>query len=122
MQLRPVTFLFEPVEVSFERPPLFEKRPGCPQSFAWRGARHEIVALLGEWHDYRRRGRMAHNMRPAHAAAARRRGSWGVGRDYYRVRTEAGRVFDLYFDRAPKGLGDRAGEWFLYREMGNPET
>ncbi|MFW6136224.1 MAG: DUF6504 family protein, partial [Chloroflexota bacterium] len=93
----------------------------CPASFLWRGETYRIVEKLKEWHDYRRRGRMAHNMRPAHAAAARRRGSWGVGRDYYRVRTEDGRVFDLYFDRAPRHAGDRTGEWFLYREMGEDD-
>ena len=60
---------------------------------------------------------MAVNMRPAHAAAASRRGSWGMGRDYYRVRTDTGQVFDLYYDRATKKAGDRKGAWFLYREM-----
>jgi len=60
---------------------------------------------------------MTVNMRPAHAAAASRRGSWGMGRDYYRVRTDTGQVFDLYYDRATKKAGDRKGAWFLYREM-----
>jgi hypothetical protein len=60
---------------------------------------------------------MAQNMQPAHAAAAERRGSWGVGRDYYRVRTAGGRLFDIYFDRAPKDAGHRKGAWFLYREL-----
>jgi hypothetical protein len=56
-------------------------------------------------------------MRPTHAAAAERRGSWGVGRDYYRVRTDSGRVFDLYYDRAPGSVHDRKGAWFLLREL-----
>jgi len=60
---------------------------------------------------------MALNMTTEHAAVAARRGSWGVGRDYYRVRTAGGRVFDLYYDRAPKGSDDRGGGWFLFREM-----
>ena len=120
--MRPIRFIGESVTVQFDDAPALTKKPGCPASFLWEDETHRIVEVIKEWHDYGRRGRNAHNMRPAHAAAARRRGSWGVGRDYYRVRTEAGRVFDLYFDRAPKGLGDRAGEWFLYREMGNPET
>ncbi len=60
---------------------------------------------------------MARNMRPERAAMASHRGSWGVGRDYYRVRTDCGRVFDLYYDRAPKNAGDRKGAWYLYREM-----
>ena len=89
----------------------------CPDRFVWRGDTYHVTHKLKEWHDYRRRGRMAHNMRPAHLETARRRGSWGVGRDYYRVRTTAGRTFDLYYDRAPKDAGHRGGSWFLYREL-----
>ncbi len=48
---------------------------------------------------------------------ARRRGSWGVGRFYFRLETEGGRVFDLYYDRAPKDAGDRRGQWVLWREL-----
>ena len=56
-------------------------------------------------------------MRPANIAKAVRRGSWGVGRFYFRVRTESGRLFDLYYDRAPKDADDRKGTWFLFREL-----
>ncbi len=115
--MKPIRFIGQPVAVQFDDEPTLTKKPGCPASFTWEGEAHRVVHKLKEWHDYRRRGRMAHNVRPAHARAARRRGSWGVGRDYYRVRTHRGRVFDLYYDRAPSGAGDRTGEWFLYREM-----
>ena len=50
----------------------------------------------------------------------RKGGSWGLGRDYYRVRTREGRIFDLYFDRRPKSA-DVAGSWVLYRELGEDE-
>ena len=83
----------------------------------WRGETYRIVEKLSEWHDYTRRGRMARNMMPQHAAVAAGRGSWGVGRDYFRVRVEGGQVFDIYYDRAPKGSGARKGAWFLYREV-----
>ena len=56
-------------------------------------------------------------MRESHARAASRRGSWGVGRDYYRVRTDDGRIFELYYDRAPGDAGNRSGSWYLYREL-----
>ena len=117
MKLRPLRFIGEPVTVEFDRPPLLEKKPGCPSSFTWQGETHHIIEKLSEWHDYTRRGRMAKNMSEPHAAAAVRRGSWGVGRDYYRVRTDGGRVFDLYYDRAPKGPDNRKGGWFLFREL-----
>ncbi len=76
-----------------------------------------IEEMLGEWRDYTRRGRMARNMSDVHAAAASRRGSWGVGRFFFRVRTENGQVFDLYYDRAPKNASQRKGSWVLFREM-----
>ena len=114
---RPLRFIGEPVEARFVRPPALEKKPGCPDWFIWRDETYPVTEKLSEWHDYGRRGRMAVNMRPAHRAAALRSGSWGVGRDYFRVRTENGRIFDLYYDRAPKSADDRKGSWVLYREM-----
>jgi hypothetical protein len=111
-------FIAEPIEVEHDQPPMLEKKPGCPDRFSWQGETFEIVALLHEWHDYRRRGRMAQNMQPAHLAIAEQRGSWGVGRDYFRVRTAGGRIFELYYDRAPKDVDRRKGAWFLYRELG----
>ena len=60
---------------------------------------------------------MALNMRPDHLEAASRHRSWGVGRDYYRVRTDVGRVFDIYYDRAPKDSKDRKGGWHVVCEL-----
>ena len=117
MDTKPLRFIGEPIEAQFDQPPTLEKKPGCPDQFVWQGETYRVTEKLSEWHDYGRRGRMAVNMRPAHAVAASRRGSWGVGRDYYRVRTDSGQVFDLYYDRAPKKTDDRKGAWFLYREM-----
>ena len=117
MDLKPLRFFSEPIEAHFEQPPALEKKPGCPDAFTWRETRYQIIGKLGEWHDYRRRGRMAINMRPDHAAAAESRGSWGVGRVYFRVRTEENRVFDLYYDRAPGSGGKREGSWHLFREI-----
>ena len=116
MDTQPMSFIDEPIEVQFDQPPLLEKVPDCPNRFFWRGETYQVVEKLGEWHDYRRRGHMARNMAPRHLATAARRGSWGVGRDYCRVRTADGRVFDLYYDRAPE-KGERKGVWFLYREL-----
>lgn len=117
VEIKPLRFIGEAIEVQFDRPPALEKTPGCPDRFVWRGETYQIVEMLSEWHDFGRRGRMAVNMRPEHAATASRRGSWGVGRFYFRVRTDSGQVFDLYYDRAPKSVDDRKGAWFLFREM-----
>ena len=122
MDLKPEHFIAEPIEVEFGQKPALEKKPGCPDRFVWRAAVYVIVEKMQEWHDYQRRGRMARNMRDSHLTTATRRGSWGVGRDYYRVRTHTGQVFDLYYDRAPKSAGERKGAWFLYQEMGEPSA
>jgi len=106
-------FIGEQVEVQFDKAPLLSKRPDCPDRFVWRGTTYHIVELLREWRDYERRGRMADNMQPAHSALAAKRGSWGVGRFYYRVRVEDGRIFELYYDRAPQDADRRQGAWFL---------
>ncbi|MCJ7724222.1 MAG: DUF6504 family protein [Anaerolineales bacterium] len=118
MEFEPIHFIGEPIEVQFDAVPLLEKKPTLPDRFTWRNQEYNIVEKLGEWVDYKRKGRMSRNMRPAHAATAERRGSWGVGRFYFRVRVEAGRIFELYYDRAPKDAARRKGAWFLYRELG----
>jgi hypothetical protein len=110
-------FIGEEVTAEFDTPPMLEKKPGCPDRFVWREEVYEIVEMLHEWHDYRRRGRMARNMQPQHLQVAEQRGSWGVGRDYFRVKVADGRTFELYYDRAPKGTDNRKGAWFLYREL-----
>jgi hypothetical protein len=113
----PRRFIDEEIEVRFDRPPILTKKPSAPDGFTWDGVSFQVSEVLSTWFDYRRRGRVAKNMKPAHLREAIRRGSWGVGRFYFRVQTTEGRVFDLYYDRAPKEAADRVGHWFLWREM-----
>lgn len=110
-------FIGEEITVYFENPPMLSKKPGPPDRFHWQENEFIIAATLSTWFDFGRKGRMAINMREEHLRQAERRGSWGVGRFYFRVRTQEGRIFDLYYDRAPKDAGDRQGHWFLWREM-----
>ena len=117
MNLKPVHFITEPIQVAFDEPPVLEKKPLPPARFTWRGETYRVVELLSEWVDYERRGRMRRNMQPQHAEVASLRGSWGVGLFYFRVRTEDGRFFDLYYDRAPKNVDNRKGAWFVYQEL-----
>jgi hypothetical protein len=117
VEVLPARFIGVPIQAEFDEPPLLQKKPGCPDAFVWDGVRYRILEKTAEWHDYRRRGRMARNMSPAHATVASGRGSWGVGRDYFRVKTDSGRVFDIYYDRAPQDAANRAGGWFLFREL-----
>ncbi len=113
----PIRFINEGIVAHYDSPPALEKKPGCPDRILWRDEAYRIIEVLSEWHDYRRRGRMSRNMQPKHAARADIRGSWGVGQDYYRIKTEGNRIFDIYYDRAPKNADHRKGQWFLYREL-----
>jgi hypothetical protein len=110
-------FICERIEALFDKPPLRQKTPFCPDGFVWQGVTHRVTDKLSEWSDFTRRGRMARNMSVEHASAASRRGSLGVGRFYFRVRVKEGRIFELYYDRAVVSVDDRLGHWFLYREV-----
>ncbi len=117
-------FIDEPIEALFKQPLVLEKKPDCPSAFVWQNVTYRVVEVLEEWVDYARRGRMAKNMRPEHAARASQRGSWGVGRFHFRVRAvpenadaEGERLFELYYDRAPKNVNQRKGTWVLMSEL-----
>ena len=120
LNFKPLRFIGEPIQVQFDKEPVLTKKPGRPARFLWNESWHEVAETISEWHDYSRKGHMARNMRPEHLATAERRGSWGVGRFYFRIRTDSDQVFDLYYDHAPKDVDDRKGSWFLYRELAPP--
>jgi hypothetical protein len=121
----PSRFIGEAIAPIFDLPPLLLKKPGCPDGFVWRGHTFRVTELVAEWSDFARRGAMEHNMRPGHAAAAAKRGSWGVGRYHFRVRTNADRVFEIYYDRAPRPGGRTKqerekrglGSWVVWSEV-----
>ncbi len=112
----PLHFIAEEITVVFDQPHHLEKTPPCPDGFTWRGETFRVAELLEEWRDYERRGRTARNMRPSHLPRAAVKGSWGVGRFCFRVRIANGRIFEIYYDRAPGDAGDRKGHWFLMGE------
>jgi hypothetical protein len=122
----PSRFIGEAIAPLFDQPPQLLKKPGCPSGFIWRGQTFHVAELLLEWSDFARRGTMQHNMTPAHAAAAATKGSWGVGRYHFRVRTDAGRVFEIYYDRTPRPGGRTRqerekrglGSWVAWCEIG----
>lgn len=113
----PMRFIGETVSVEHQTAPVLRKKPTCPDSFRWGEEDFTVMEMLSSWFDFARRGRMARNMRAEHLERASRRGSWGVGRFYFRVKTGCGRYFDLYYDRAPVDADDRSGRWVLFREL-----
>lgn len=115
-----VHFYSESINVRFEKQPFLEKKPGIPSSFSWRGKSYTITKLIKEWHDYRRRKKIhkifSGKRSPVPLTKPGNRGSWGVGRDYYRVQTSSGEIFDIYYDRRPKGQKIK-GEWVLLKQV-----
>lgn len=74
----------------------FAQKPGPPTSFLWEGKEYQIVEIL----EFRR-------SLDFKSAWWRRR-----HRDWYKVRTADGRVFELYFHRGPG-----RPYWVLLREL-----
>jgi hypothetical protein len=114
---QPIHFFDDPIQPVFDSPPAREKTPDCPDGFVWNEKTYRVTTMLSSWSDFARRGKMARNMRPAHAAVAAGRGSLNVGRFYFRVLADTGQVFDIYYDRAMRNVDDRKGQWFIYREL-----
>jgi len=112
-------FICEPIEVEFEMVSGLKKRPGPPIRFVWRERTFEVAEILSEWHEYK--GEEIPGQRPRFfIRSARREGSWGVGRDFYRVRTACGGVYVLYYDRRPKGREIDSG-WVMYEAEGRSQ-
>lgn len=106
-------FVGEPAAVAFDTDRSLEKKPLCPDRFTWRDTTYTVAELVKEWRDF--------SDLPRKARSSLKHGSWGVGRTYFRVATNNGRVFDLYHDRKPHGPGGQKGSWYLFREVGNLE-
>jgi hypothetical protein len=113
----PLRFIGEEITVEFDQVRFPLKKPSAPDRFIWSECEYKVTQVLSAWREYERKGRMARNMQPHNLRIAKKQGSWGVGRFYFRVQVQGGRVFDLYYDRAPEDASDRLGHWFLWREM-----
>ena len=90
-------FIDARVEVEFDGDP---KRLAA---FTWGGQRFPVTELIHEWSDW--------GFSPA---ATRRNWRTRRHRNYYRVQTEGGRVFELYLDRGTKPGRET---WVLFQEL-----
>ena len=115
--LRPKSYIGKEIRVDFDEAPALEKTPHCPNVLHVGEETIRVVEILEEWSDFTRRGKFARNMRAEHLEVAESRGSWGVGRMFFRVRVEDGRLLEFYYDRAPKDVKHRKGSWFLRCEL-----
>jgi hypothetical protein len=116
MAFQPLNYIGAAVAVEYKTVAGRQKHPEQPVAFEWDGQTYRVTEVLQQWVDFRRRGRFANNMQPQHAEVASHRGSWGVGRFHFYVRTESGQIFQLYYDRAPKDIDNRLGAWVLVGE------
>jgi hypothetical protein len=112
-------FIDEPISVEFDRPGFIIKKPECPNKFFWRGETFSISELISEWPEFERKDKYSANEKEAHLPETSGKGSLGVGRFYFRVRTIDFRQFDLYYDRTIKSVYETKGFWILFQEIIN---
>lgn len=112
-------FIGDEITPVFAEQPELEKKTGAPTGFVWRDRQYTISRVIREWHEYDQGRGAAHTAGrpPFSQRGVMNRGSWGAGKDCYRVLAHDGRIYDLYYDRRPKGK-DRKGRWVLFRDFG----
>ena len=106
-------FICEEIHAGFEKDFFLEKNPPCPNYILWRGKAIRLIEIISAWDDFSRSGKQARNMRETHLERASKKGSWGVGRQYFKVKDMDDRILVIYFDRAPKDAVDKKGRWIL---------
>ena len=116
------TYIGEIITVGFDKPLIFTKKPECPSDFSWHGRTFHVAEILSEWQDFSRRGKYSRNMKDAHLERATIKGSLGVGKFYFRVRTNENRIFELYYDRSIKNTFEASGFWVLFQELNSDEN
>lgn len=77
-----------------------------PKALVWRGARMVVAEVLHAWSDW-----------GFSVAATQRNWRTRRHRNYFRIRTDSGRIFEIYLDRGTKP-GREA--WFLFQELDAP--
>lgn len=112
----PIRFIGERIEAVYDQVQIRTKDPGCPDAFRWRSTEYKIIKVIQQWADFSRKGNMQRNMSEVHRLRAETKGSWGVGKIFFRVEVHTGQNFEIYFDRAPQNVVDRGGYWFLLQE------
>jgi len=78
-----------------------------PAAFRFEGRERRIVEVLAGWQDH------------GHDPDERRRHRWWQRhhRNWYRVKTEDGAVFDLLYERGATGKHPERRKWFLFQRV-----
>ena len=79
----------------------------APTSFRLGDQEHVISGILEAWHDY------------GFGRPPLRRKKWWQRRhrNYYRVKTTEGAVFEIYYDRGTSLEHPEYKKWYLYRQL-----
>jgi len=79
-----------------------EGEPSMPTSFRWRNEEFHIERVLRSWQDW------------GFPRGSPKRKDWRLRRhrNYFKVSTESGRIFEIYMDRKTS-----EPVWVLYREL-----
>ncbi len=93
-----IQMLADKITVEFDEEPMYIRKPPCPQRFTWRKQLFHIEYMVSEW---RTDGRVKSKLRFI-----------GVARIHFKVKTDCGRLFEIYFD--PRS---RPGQWILSAEI-----
>ena len=95
METRPGEFISQEVAV------VRDESSGDPISFVWDSREYRIETIIAAWPDW------------GFSAGAPQRKNWRMRRhrNFYRVETADGAVFELYHDR---GLKLEGGRWILH--------
>jgi hypothetical protein len=74
-----------------------------PQAFTWRNKEYQVEEIILSWMDWGfPQGASQHDWKN------RRH------RNFYRVRTGSGEVYEIYHDRGPAGESD---DWYLFQQL-----
>ncbi len=106
-------FIDEVIQVALADGSFLERIPKCPTRIFWQDKWIRLVSLESAWDDLSRKGNNARNMREGHLERAKVRGSWGVGKFYFRFLGEDNQIYTIYYDRAPSDAENRKGTWVL---------
>ena len=106
-------FVDEVIQVELLDGTFLERKPKCPTRILWQGMWIGVASLESAWDDLSRRGNKARNMREGHLERAKVKGSWGVGKFYFRFLGEDHQTYTIYYDRTPDDAENRKGTWVL---------
>ena len=104
LRFMPDVFISEPIAVvggEFDTAGMARGEPGVPLRFRWREKEYAVAAVLEKWKD--------------HGDCRNGSGERYVRRHYFRIRTTAGEILQLYFQRSVGRGGMPKARWWLHR-------